>query len=247
MSQRAEEAPEPTATTSNEPSRKRKRSGGKRGERGLNKFPDDIYAILEVSPTGQPTAPLEALSKYRNAIGFCVRDMLDVTNKTWAIVSDDDKTRIWEKMKTRFQFPRAIPEALVKDYTLKQAAVSFRNWRSDLNTKFAMKGLDPTTTYKITKGQWAVFQEQRKEEEFIALSKSNSDLAKKNKYHHRLGSGGYQRQATKWQQEEAARKEKGLPVLSEQVGERSANWIRARKPKETDSGLSFADPQVEEV
>jgi len=44
----AEDAPEPTATTSTERSRKRKRSGLKRGERGLNRFPDDIYAISEV-------------------------------------------------------------------------------------------------------------------------------------------------------------------------------------------------------
>lgn len=38
-----------------------------------------------------------------------------------------------------------------------------------------------------------------------------------------------------------------MPVLSEQVGERSANWILARKPKETESGLSFEDPMLEEA
>jgi len=162
-------------------------------------------------------------------------------------VLDDDKTKIWDKIKTRFQFPRNTPDALIKEYTVKQCAISFRNWRSEMNTKFAKRGLDPTTRYKISKGQWAVFLEQRREPDFLTLSEANSALAKKNKYHHRLGTGGYQRQVPKWRQEEAAKKVAGLPALSEQVGERSANWILARNPKETESGVSFDDPMVEEV
>jgi len=39
----------------------------------------------------------------------------------------------------------------------------------------------------------------------------------------------------------------GKPVLSEQVGERSANWIRARKQKETKMGVSFEDPMLDEA
>jgi len=70
-----EDAPEPTtATTSPQrpcQSRKRKRLGLKRCKRGLNQFPDDTYAITDVSPNGQLQAPEEALPKYRNAIGFC--------------------------------------------------------------------------------------------------------------------------------------------------------------------------------
>ena len=38
-----------------------------------------------------------------------------------------------------------------------------------------------------------------------------------------------------------------MPVLSEQVGERSANWIRARKPKETETCVSFEDPMLDEA
>jgi hypothetical protein len=38
-----------------------------------------------------------------------------------------------------------------------------------------------------------------------------------------------------------------LLTLSEQLGERTANWIRARKPRETEAGVSFDDPNVEEV
>jgi hypothetical protein len=67
-----------------------------------------------------------------------------------------------------------------------------------MNTKWAKKGLDPTKRYKITVGQWAVFLEQRREPEFIAQSEANTELAKKNKYDHHLGTGGYQRQVPKW-------------------------------------------------
>jgi hypothetical protein len=80
-----EDAPEPTtAMTSTERPcrpRKRKRLGLKRGERGLNQFLDDTYAITDVSPIGQPLALEEALHKYWNAIGLCVRDILDITIK----------------------------------------------------------------------------------------------------------------------------------------------------------------------
>jgi hypothetical protein len=92
-----------------------------------------------------------------------------------------------------------------------------------MNTKWTKKGLDPTERCKITAGQWAVFLEQRRGPEFLARSEANIKLAKKNKYHHHLGTGGYQRQVPKWRQEEAAKKAARLPTLSEQLGERTAN------------------------
>jgi len=36
-------------------------------------------------------------------------------------------------------------------------------------------------------------------------------------------------------------------VLSEQVGERSVNWIHAQKPKETETGVSFEGPMLNEA
>jgi hypothetical protein len=161
-------------------------------------------------------------------------------------VSDDVKNQIWNKLLTRFVLAQGSEE-LVKEYTMKQLAINFQNWRSQMNTKFAKKGLDPTKKYKIPEGQWAVFLEQRSSHEFISLSKVNSELSKKNKYHHHLDTGGYKRQVSKWRQEDAEKKAAGLPTLSEQLGERTANWIRARKPRETEVGVSFDDPNVEEV
>jgi len=115
-----EDAPESTTSTERPcQSSKRKRLGLKRGEGGLNQFLDDTYAITDVSPIGQPLAPEEALPKYRNAISSCVRDFLDITIKSWSGVSNNDKMKIWDKIKTRFQFPRNVPYDLVMAYTMK--------------------------------------------------------------------------------------------------------------------------------
>jgi len=75
----------------------------KRGERGLNQFPKVTFRITDVSATGQPLAPLEALPKWRNALGFLIRDHLDITVREWAKV--DQVRRIWDKLLTRFVLP----------------------------------------------------------------------------------------------------------------------------------------------
>jgi hypothetical protein len=87
----------------------------------------------------------------------------------------------------------------------------------------------------------AVFLEQWSSPEFISLSEANSELSKKNKYHHHLDTGGYKGQVSKWRQEDVEKKAAGLSTLSEQLGERTANWIRARKPRETEVGVSVGD------
>jgi hypothetical protein len=80
--------------TTTQSSRKRMWSDRKRGDRGLNRWPDDTYRISEVSPKGQPLAPEEALPKFQNALGFLVRDNLDITCRQWKDVSDADKKKI---------------------------------------------------------------------------------------------------------------------------------------------------------
>jgi hypothetical protein len=73
-----EDASIPTDTTT-ERSRKRKQSDRKRGDMGLNKFPNKTYKISYVSPKGQPVALEKAIPKFRNPLGFLVRDNLDIT------------------------------------------------------------------------------------------------------------------------------------------------------------------------
>jgi len=81
-----------------------------------------------------------------------------------------------------------------------------------MNTKFMKKGLDATNKYpKIIVAKWKTFVEQKTSEEFLSKSQANSELAKKNIYHHRLGTGGYKHVIPKWQADKAAMKAAGLP------------------------------------
>jgi hypothetical protein len=62
-----------------------------------------------------------------------------------------------------------------------------------MNTKFEERPSPDKKNIKV------VFLEQRNNLDFISLSKANSELSKKNKYHH-LGTCGYKRQSPKWRQ-----------------------------------------------
>ena len=110
------------------------------------------------------------------------------------------------------------------------------------------KGLDATKKYsRITATKWKNFVEQKTSEEFISMSQASAELAKKNIYHHCLGTGGYQRAIPKWRAEEAARKAAGLPVLLEDVPERARDWLRLWKPQESEASLSWPDPMTDEA
>jgi hypothetical protein len=69
---------EQTETTT-ERSRKRKLSDQKRGDTGLNKFPDKTYKTSDVSSKDQPLGLEEALPKFQNTLGLLVRYNLDIT------------------------------------------------------------------------------------------------------------------------------------------------------------------------
>jgi len=90
-------APEATETTTED--RKQKH-----GERGENKWPDHTYSITEVSLKGEPVQPIQVAAKYRNAIGFLVRDNLDITIPNWKLVPKKTKKNLWKKLRTRFIF-----------------------------------------------------------------------------------------------------------------------------------------------
>ena len=115
----SDSAPEATETTTKD--RKRKR-----GERGINKWPDRTYSVTEVSPKGEPVQPIQVAAKYRNAIGFLVRDNLDITISNWKLVTKKTKRNLWKKLRTRFIFATES-RAIVKEYAMRQCAISFCN------------------------------------------------------------------------------------------------------------------------
>jgi len=235
-------APDETVNTA-EIGRKRKR-----GKRGVNKWPDRTYSVREVGPKGQPLEPFEVRAKFRNAIGFLVRDKLDITISHWDQVPLKMRKDLWKKLKTRFIFARQS-RAIAKQYAWKQLGISFRSFRSELTTKYVKKGLDPPKKYKnISANQWKNFVEQKTSAEFLAKSEANSRNAKKNIYSHHLGTGGYDRKIPEWEAEDADRIKNGLPPRFENVEPRGRRWLLARQPKEIEPGcFTWTDPKVDEA
>ena len=108
--------------------------------------------------------------------------------------------------------------------------------------------MDATKKYpRIIAAKWKTFVEQKTSEEFLSMSQANAELAKKNIYHHHLGTGGYQRVIPKWRAEEAARKAARLLVLLEDVPKMAGDCLRARKPQESEAGLSWPNPMTDEA
>nr|ABA98397.1 transposon protein, putative, CACTA, En/Spm sub-class [Oryza sativa Japonica Group] len=90
-------------------------------------------------------------------------------------------------------------------------AKSWCGWKTTLNTKFVKTGRTPFSTYaNITPNQWDDFLTLKNSPEEIRRSQKYAELAKKNKFPHRLGSAGYAPKVEQWTKEEEMRKA-GLP------------------------------------
>ncbi len=101
------------------------------------------------------------------------------------------------------------------------------------------------TYANITPKQWDDFLTFNNSPEEIERSKKFSELAKKNKFPHRLGSTGYAPKVEQWTKEEEEMRKVGQLVPMEEWTQRSRNWVRARTPKITDEGkVSFEDPEL---
>ena len=124
---------------------------------------------------------------------------------------------------------------------------SFRHWRSELNTKYIQKGLTPFNEFgKITSSQWEELVAQKTSPETLELSARNTELAKTNKHHHRLGHGGYnakEEQFRKMDKEAAAAG--NIDVTNLKV--RSRNWIYTRSTESSGGNLKFDKPETQEA
>jgi len=74
-----------------------------------------------------------------------------------------------------------------------------------------------------------------------AKSKAASELMKRNKYHHYLGTGGYKAKIPKWRTEDDTKRREGHLELTDIVPERTANWLLARKANSESDVMSCPD------
>ena len=88
------------------------------------------------------------------------------------------------------------------------------------------KNLVPYNKYgKITPDQWAEFVRQKTTPEAIKLGESSKHLAKKNKYHHHLGSSGHAPKIFEWRRQEEEATQAGKPNPLENCNERRRNLV----------------------
>lgn len=147
-----------------------------------------------------------------------------------------------------FQFPDGL-EAAVRNCALQTMDKSWRGWKNTLNTKFVKTGRTPFETYaNITPTQWNDYVKLKTSPKEIAKSKKFAELAKKNRFPHRLGSGGYAPKVAQWAKEEEEMRKAGLQVPMEEWSEISKKWVKARTPKITQEGeFSFEDLELQGV
>ena len=100
--------------------------------------------VNAVSPAGEPIEPLDVCAKFRNAIGSIIRTkmVLDPTISDWVIVPKGRKEAMWQLLSRTFILPRGTQDN-VKNYAKKMLGESFRQWKSELNTKYEQKGRTP--------------------------------------------------------------------------------------------------------
>jgi len=116
--------------------------------------------------------------------------VLDPTIPDWPIVPEGTKEVMWQLLSRTFILPRGT-QYKVKHYAKKMLGESFRQWKSELNTKYVQKGLTPFADYgDITPQRWEEFVRQKNSEESLALSKRNRDLALSNVHKVCLGPEG---------------------------------------------------------
>nr|AAU89233.1 hypothetical protein [Oryza sativa Japonica Group]ABF96523.1 transposon protein, putative, CACTA, En/Spm sub-class [Oryza sativa Japonica Group] len=233
---REEEVEMDTATSALAP--ERTGSGRKRrGERSKNKLPKETYNVIALDQDGKPVEPPIVQSKFSNTCGTLVRTHCLINVKLWETVDDNIKTLLWNELQKYFVFPPGS-EVRGRDYALKKMGDRWRQWKSDLNRDYVQKNLPPFMDY----GHISQLKH-------LALRKKMSELAKKNRYPHRLGSSGYAGHVDQWREIEQRFAAAGKPLLVDPMVERSKNWVWARSTGQvSDEGdILFETPDIEEV
>jgi hypothetical protein len=207
--------------------------------------------ITAVGPDGEILEPLQYVSRFCNAVGALVREHMNPAIHMWSGsdgVPEREKQVLWDEwLMVTFRLPEGTHE-LVRQHTFKMMGNAFQRWRSYLNVTYASKGLTPFEEFgNITHNQWAQFLAEKTSPEALAISKRNSEQAKRNKYHPRLGPGGYKGKQDKFQKLDAAAEASEDPKMQKLVKlkTRVKQWIYARSVDS--SALKFAELDIEEA
>lgn len=235
----------PVETDTGETSGQKRR----RAKRSKTQTPKETYYITSLNQDGKPVEPKVAMTKFSTTCGVVARTHGPLNVDSWEQVDDNRKNFMWNELQKWLVYPPGS-EAMGKEFALKTMAHRWRQWKSDLNTHYVQQNKTPFADYGgITTAEWDTFVAKMTSPEALARRKKMSDLAKRNKYPHRLGSSGYDGHVEKWRATEEKFAAQGKPLLVDALKERSKNWVWARSTGQvTDAGeIQFENPDIERV
>jgi hypothetical protein len=117
---------------------------------------------------------------------------------------------LWGFIKEHYIFP-SEQEKLAKIATMKTISNTLRRFRHALNKYYVQRGLSPLNRFGyITPNEWDTFVQQHTTPQDVALSNKMKELNAKNKFRHKLGSGGYKAAMAKWAKKEQELRDAGI-------------------------------------
>jgi hypothetical protein len=120
-----------------------------------------------------------------------VREKYKITWIDWGAVPVNEKEALWELIKAHFGFPSEQKERGNKA-TILTITKAIRRFRHALNKFYVQLGVSPFNRFGfIIPNVWNTFKELHTTPESMARSNRMKELIQKNKFKHRLGSGGY--------------------------------------------------------
>nr|BAX25052.1 hydroxyproline-rich glycoprotein -like [Oryza alta]BAX25060.1 hydroxyproline-rich glycoprotein -like [Oryza alta] len=183
----ATSGPDPTDTSASGGGRAKKQ----RGERSRNQLPKETYYIAALNEDGKPVEPKHVMAKFSSVCRIMARLHEPLNVDEWKDVNPHIKNLMWEQLQKYLVYPPGS-EVIGSRFALSTMAHRWRQWKSDMNTNYVQKNKSPFEKYgNIPPVEWDKFVAKMTTPEALARRKKMSELAKKNKYPHRLGSSGY--------------------------------------------------------
>ena len=177
--------------------------------------------------------PQKNATKFVHQCGVVVRDNIPISTPLWykpaklkgvTYVSEGSKYDLWNKLIAYFTLPvldtteeTEKMTAKVKHFALKKMAEQCNNFKNKLYRQYVQdnKASEFTGTLERQRAHWDAFLEYKDSELAKERSAKNKENAAKKKYHQKMGPGGYRTAEPKWDQAEAAMRDKGVTPATE--------------------------------
>jgi len=198
-------------------------------------------------PNGEPTHPDANAKTFVRQCGVVVRDGVPITMQEWIqpnnpipgvnYVDTRIKDALWRDLMEHFILPDSLSERQrnkVKEFALHKMADAFQTWKKRLWTEYNARGQKAPEfigIYEKVRNHYDAFIEYKTSAAAKEKSAKNQINAKKKKYHHKLGTGGYKSAIPKWDALENKMLAEGITPVTFKWPKRCRNWFFAHGGK----------------